>query len=187
MLNIRFSEAQQAAKEARAQMEAAQKKMQESIRLVLQEGFVPIFEKYPFLDSIAWAQYTPYFNDGSPCVFSSSLCDVSLNTKMDIEEGTAQYSGYENGEDFYKRLHDTVTDYSVGSYPYPELPNPDHDPQYEACQKEVLEFFKAFTDGERSNYEEPSSFDQALRGIFGDHVSVTITREGIEVESYDHE
>lgn len=33
------------------------------------EAFAGLFEKYSDLDSFAWPQYTPYFNDGDACHF----------------------------------------------------------------------------------------------------------------------
>jgi len=32
-----------------------------------------IFERHPSLESFSWTQYTPYFNDGSPCVFDANV------------------------------------------------------------------------------------------------------------------
>ncbi len=29
----------------------------------------PIFDANPTLEAVRWTQYTPYFNDGEPCVF----------------------------------------------------------------------------------------------------------------------
>ena len=38
---------------------------------VFKEGMKEIFEKYPLLEKVRWTAYTPYFNDGDECVFSS--------------------------------------------------------------------------------------------------------------------
>jgi hypothetical protein len=36
-----------------------------------------IFEENPLLQEITWRQYTPYFNDGAPCVFEVN--DFAIN------------------------------------------------------------------------------------------------------------
>ncbi len=36
----------------------------------ISEAFRQLFEAHPRLESVTWAQYTPYFNDGDACTFS---------------------------------------------------------------------------------------------------------------------
>ncbi len=43
------------------------------------EASKDLFEKYPELISFRWTQYTPYFNDGDPCVFSANAEYPYLN------------------------------------------------------------------------------------------------------------
>lgn len=43
------------------------------------EGMNAVFEEYEQLESISWTQYTPYFNDGDPCEFSSNIYSIELN------------------------------------------------------------------------------------------------------------
>ena len=37
---------------------------------ILGEAFKKFFSELPIVTAIEWTQYTPYFNDGDPCVFS---------------------------------------------------------------------------------------------------------------------
>jgi len=37
-----------------------------------------IFKKYP-IESFGWSQYTPYFNDGDTCAFSSNTDYLKIN------------------------------------------------------------------------------------------------------------
>jgi len=50
------------------------RKMQEQFRkdgrALFKEVCASLFEANPKLESFGWQQYTPYFNDGDPCVFS---------------------------------------------------------------------------------------------------------------------
>ena len=56
------------------------KKQVEDLRMQLQktgeqfliEHFKETFAKYPNLKQVQWTQYTPYFNDGEECTFSSN-------------------------------------------------------------------------------------------------------------------
>ncbi len=36
----------------------------------LGDAFKAVFDAYPEILAVKWAQYTPYFNDGEPCEFS---------------------------------------------------------------------------------------------------------------------
>lgn len=39
---------------------------------MLKEEFKKWFDDFPELKAFSWTQYTPYFNDGEPCVFQIS-------------------------------------------------------------------------------------------------------------------
>lgn len=38
-----------------------------------QESSLALFAAHPVLKTFAWTQYTPYFNDGDPCVFGAHV------------------------------------------------------------------------------------------------------------------
>jgi len=60
----------------------------------MQKFFDEFFEKNPEVESIHWVQYTPYFNDGSPCVFSVGDMYATLKgDKVDGDEGSCLYLG----------------------------------------------------------------------------------------------
>ena len=78
-----------------AELEATKMKL-------LQQGFSEsakvVFKKYPWLEQFSWTQYTPYWNDGSECVFHVRVYDdegIDLNgidvldLEYDIKEGGA--------------------------------------------------------------------------------------------------
>lgn len=44
----------------------------------------PLFEKYPGVKNVRWTQYTPYFNDGDACEFSTNAGYADLN--YDVRE-----------------------------------------------------------------------------------------------------
>jgi hypothetical protein len=96
-----------------------------------------LFESYPELISFRWTQYTPYFNDGDPCVFSA-------NTEYPYLNGS--------DDEFFSSKDEPLN----------------------KAGKAVIKLLKTFED---EDYEM----------MFGDHCQVTVTRNGIDVEEYEHE
>ncbi len=83
----------------KAGIELAQAQIMELGRQAMSEGLKGLFEEYPFLGAIAWAQYTPYFNDGDPCVFSTG--EITCHTIADMasyEDGPEEL--FEDGPEF---------------------------------------------------------------------------------------
>lgn len=35
----------------------------------MKTAFIDFFNEHPDIHALSWRQYTPYFNDGDPCVF----------------------------------------------------------------------------------------------------------------------
>ena len=42
------------------------------LKYVFGEAMKGVFDKHPCLMGLRWTQYTPYFNDGDPCVFRNN-------------------------------------------------------------------------------------------------------------------
>lgn len=122
-----------------------------------------LFEKHPKLESFGWRQYTPYFNDGEECTFSAHVDEPDIN-----------------GIDGYRANFqlEFVTDYGGKQDPatkqYPKKLNENYSPEVAAAQKDVVEFLQ--------NIDE-----SVLRDLFDDHVRVTVTRAGTDVEEYEHD
>lgn len=131
----------------------AQKQAQEFFN----QGCQELFRNNPDLESFSWRQYTPYFNDGDPCVFSAQNDDPYVNNinewgdTEDGEEGPEVYNW--NGRDR------EYTDYGV---------------KWLAMAGPVKEFLATFEDDD-------------LLNLFGDHVTITVTKDGIQKEEYDHD
>lgn len=122
-----------------------------------------LFEKHPKLESFGWRQYTPYFNDGEECTFSAHVDEPDIN-------GIYGYDA-----DFEKEF---VADYEKAPDPvtkqYGKKKNENYDLEVFAAQKDVIKFLQ--------NIDE-----SVLRDLFDDHVRVTVTREGTDVEEYEHD
>ena len=67
-----------------------QKSLQEEIRQAgekeIKKVVKKVFEETPGLHCISWSQYTPSFNDGSPCYFT--IGPINLLTKQEFEVAT---------------------------------------------------------------------------------------------------
>lgn len=148
-------------------LKAEQKRLlRESGGELLQAVFKPLLES-GLIREVAWAQYTPFFNDGEACYFS-------VNDPYFLTERAAQA-----GEDDYFHdvdswtLRQAVFDCRDG-----ELENPDYSPE---LIKLVQEFSAKFW-----------KVEDIMEDVFGDHVKVIAKlRDGetiFNVEEYeDHE
>lgn len=153
----------------------------EVAKSMVHDGTKSIFAEYgDVVHSFGWAQYTPYFNDGDPCTFGMN--GLWVYAVEDVK-------GVEDEDQLYDLLHEWKYDYEgspafgysdskyrkTTGYGRNELPNPNYDPRYgeayEACQ---------------AIYSALSDNDLAL-DLFGDHVEVTFSAEGVDVEEHDHD
>ena len=156
--------------------------------------FAPLFNQCPRLAGFWWSQYTPYFNDGDTCEFSSHasyahaiiydeegnkidteyienspLDEVSyviLKSKEEVDECLA----------LCKKLGYTwfdKTNTKVGNRGY--RINPHYDSHLSSTLKDIQLVL-----GEIPN--------DMYRDLFGDHVKVSVYADGtINVKEYDHD
>lgn len=136
---------------AKKQMKDFRKKMSDDGKQFFGELVKDLFDKNPTLEYFGWKQYTPYFNDGDPCVFSANVDDPIVIFSTDNEEVREDFE--DDGERYFV----------------------DTDKSKEAkIFRKVKKLLKHFDD---DDYEI----------LFGDHVSVKVMRDEIEVEEYSHD
>lgn len=126
---------------------------------------------HPEVAEIKWKQYTPYFNDGDPCYFSADdvtfLLDVSEDSDGDYEDGFLYASDVKiQGGDQDEWSREARTWVKTGKT-FPKHPAADD--------------LSALTQLSRGE------FDNVLQELFGDHVEVAVTRQGITVDEYSHD
>lgn len=117
-----------------------------------------VFAQNPELKGFRWTQYTPYFNDGDSCEFN--VHDFEIN-----HPGDEYNKDRENEEDEDSEYHDWVSWYDA-----PE----GYTSTLRKAYDSVREFFRQF---DESDLEE----------MFGDHVRVKVTPEGVDVDEYSHD
>lgn len=141
----------------------------------------PLEELSPLMQSVldspkvarfGWTQYTPYFNDGDPCVFGVNELWADPVVTADSEPSS---DGYHEVISWDKRWGSRPSTFNEATKSWEEgfYVGPD-----EEIYDKLLDLNKAISSG---------AFNDVLLEAFGDHATVTVTREGITVEYYDHD
>ena len=130
------------------------------------EGAKQIIDSCPDLESVSWNQYTPYFNDGDVCQFSANTDYLRVNGEYADEDDSLRSTivvtnGTWNRD---KRVYEGRV----------EKPNPKYNQSLAEAVDKMTEFLGIFD----------NDFFQTQ---FGDHVTVTITANGVDTEDYDHD
>jgi hypothetical protein len=137
----------------------------------------PLFQAVlddPLITSFGWHQYTPYFNDGEPCVFGvrapwfRTAHDTDPDSDYDLEV---------NGYSTHPTLGGVERE-STGTYPNRLVTSETYKGEHEATFRTCLAMSEAIAGGE---------FETVLLEAFGDHARVVVSRDGIDVEFYEHD
>lgn len=120
------------------------------------------------VEKIRWHQYTPYFNDGDPCVFGVSSPQVLLTG--DEDEGDFDYGEFR-------------TDYELYDY------SPDESLSY--AERRIFKVRDMDTKPIHDALQELESIfphhENLLKDKFGDPAEVVYDGESFDVEYYDHD
>lgn len=137
----------------------------------------PIEELQPVLQAVlddptivefGWRQYTPYFNDGEPCEFGVNGTWVRTTADEDADEDELEMWGHRSLGKIPGHREQTIGQWVNDPYEGPD------EARYLRCK--ALE--KAVEGG---------AFEHVLLDAFGDHANITVRRDGIQVEFYDHD
>lgn len=120
------------------------------------------FLAVPGVRGLVWDQYTPYFNDGDPCEFS-------INEVRALVEGV---DAFDENYDF---------DYNTGFSSW-ELSN------WKTGEPiELPGGVDSIAIKNALDKLQTSSWESVVLTNFGDHASVTATKDGFNVEFYEHD
>lgn len=176
---------------------------------ILHEGTKSYFEKHgTIVEQIFWQQYTPWFNDGETCVFSTGEPNIVLYADTNEEK-------YEYGSDFcndmahYKDMLDKWAEFNADPEAYKDKINAntggnyfnnnwnkrEHYKPYYLSKEELLakvaqynSYPKDFVKDTDAMLDVICSIDDAImEELFGNHITVRITANGVETEEYNHE
>jgi len=136
---------------------------------IFERSLLTLIRRYPLIQNIHWTQYTPHFNDGSPCTFSVGYLYVKIHginysvSDHPNNEPLLHADEYENDnlseEEFGKKL---TPEQIIESHP-------------EMC-KELLQLQNTLQVLQDVVYEQ-----------FGDHKAVTVDRDGVSTEDCEHD
>lgn len=169
------------------------------------EEFAPILQAViddPLFRACGWRQYTPYFNDGEACEFSAygfwihTTLDRSTSKDVDqlaklrslLDAGILTQPEFDTALD---RLPDEDDDpdenddFDIGYGTHPTLGGTEGygtDGRYVGEHEDTWRNARALSDA-----IDAGTFYDVLLAAFGDHAKVVVYREGISVESYEHD
>lgn len=190
-----------------------EKQIKEEAKEVFAATSKDIFEKHgDVVHSFGWTQYTPYFNDGEPCEFGTG--ELFIVSKADHEkdddneeefyyESPGEFGAYGTDDNklvktFYeykqeeepynyqtrqrepKVIEDRLTTYKPGTNrsgivgPINEVDNPNYDPVYGEAKDDITHLFGLLD-------------ETTLESMFGNHVVIIVTADGVSVEEYSHD
>lgn len=152
-----------------------QRKFQTQAQALFKEITKEFFDKNPGVTGVVWTQYTPYFNDGDTCEFrvnDATFTNAPIDELNEVRWG--EYEGeaenvwacenvghvLNSDREYYQNTKNIIL--AAGGV------------DAESC---VL-FDKAITSGE---------MESVMQAMFGDHVKVIATRDGFEVDEYEHD
>jgi hypothetical protein len=127
----------------------------------------------PNVSAVRWRQWVPSFNDGDPCEFTmdkfylrpgTALTTIDTDPEDDADEDDGEY-----GDGFVDHYKLTCV-WDNDARTYVDIPDP------HAGAKPLQELNK-----------HSGHFESVLRESFGDHAIVTATRDGFQVELYEHD
>ena len=140
---------------------ALQKEFQTTAQALFKETTKEFFEQNPLVNSIVWTQYTPYFNDGDTCEFS-----VGSATYTNAIDGDSIRWGEYDGDE------ENIWVYGDDCYGEP-VPVP------EEMNTELCDSFDRML--------QSSEMEAVMKAMFDDHVKVIATRDGFDVQDFDHD
>lgn len=170
-----MSQLQSAFEQLISDQKELQRKFQDQAQGLFKEITKEFFEKNPGITGVVWTQYTPYFNDGDTCEFS--VGDPTFTNAPVDELNEVRWGEYE-GETEGVWACENVGYVLESDRPYyTETANAIRaaggvDPV--SCTL----FGKAIGSSE---------MEAVMEAMFGDHVKVIATRDGFDVEEYDHD
>jgi hypothetical protein len=148
--------------EMNAEMQALRETYQRRGQEIFKQAFKEFFDANPEVTAVGWKQYTPYFNDGDACVFRCN----------------ADYAFITNAADY--------GDISYGEYDGDDENVWIEDPDYGDYQEELIPK-NVSKNAEALRRLLGKIDDDVFLDMFGDHVQVFATREGFDVQDYEHD
>ena len=147
---------------------------QKEAQALFKETTKEFFANNSDITAVIWTQYTPYFNDGDECVFS--IGDVYFTNATNLDEITS-WGEYEP---------DDENVFSVSNPAY--IMN--NDREYYKKDRAKLRALKNFNADDcelLSKMINSNEMENIMRAMFDNHVRVVATKDGFDVQEFEHE
>jgi hypothetical protein len=161
------------------QIKETREKVAAEAQTLVKFVFEAFFVKHPTVHAIGWTQYTPYWQDGEECTFRVNEINLYIN-----EDSFDEDEGWHDGD---QNLLDR-RDYHLRETQW-HKPEPD---RAEIIDKQIEDLggmgsYRAIL----ADFEAVASSlakidDRYMEMIYGDHVSVFYTKDGVVIEEYEH-
>jgi hypothetical protein len=174
---------------AKKDIEKLKIKLVKDTQMLFKQSVKDIFKKHKELISFSWTQFTPHWNDGDSCQFSANTDYIYLNGSEESE------SLWDN-----QNLYNDLLDYeSVRNKLKAEnvklAKKKDQKWRIESNERKLEELENADIKQVKWKTEVLKDINglldmadtDALLEMFNDHVKVTVTKDGIETEDYEHD
>ena len=154
------------------EQEKLRAQFQETAQALFKETTKEFFDNNPTITAVVWRQYTPYFNDGEPCTFN--VYEPVFTNAPDPENVRYEYEGEEENV------------FAVDNIGYVLESN---SPYYENVKQLIQKLggVDANSCNEFSSMICSPAMEDVMLEMFGDHVKIIATRDGFEVDDYDHD
>lgn len=152
-----------------------QKKFQEQGQALFKETFKEFFDKNEAVKAVVWTQYTPYFNDGDECTFSVNSPTFTNAEGDDLDDVTG-YGEYDGDNEEVWAVENVEWVLGKGREYHTEAAAAIDKGGVDVKSLQLME--EVIQSGE---------MEDILRAMFDDHVKVIATRDGFDVQEYDHD
>lgn len=127
---------------------------------------------HEIIEAVRWVQYTPYFNDGEPCIFNvqeygGGIKFTDTDDYVSTEDGQDEWLAHVGGEKF-----------NYNGPGYPAVQYVTIEGAHPVAGEAAKAFYKTLLSGRH---------DHLLQDVFGDHAEITATREKIVIGEYQHD
>ncbi len=175
-------------------------------RKVIEAVGAEFFARNPSASAIRWTQYTPYWQDGDTCTFSANDPELQL-FEADDEDSERYFDGHQGllRTRGYREREIAEIEAEIAAGPTAETKRHHwhrtrDQSDIDKAKAEIAKidakiekaggvdaYGKIVADFEVAAGLIKSITDTDLEIVFDDHVQVFVTKDGIEVEEYDHD
>ena len=153
---------------------ALKAKFQTEAQAMFKETMKEFFDKNPGISALKWSQFTPYFNDGDACEFNVN--DVYFTNASPEELDNVNHYGVYEGED------ETVWVVPSMKYTLSSKYHAEDAAKIRAAGGVDVDSCQLI-----DKMIQSSEMEDIMMEMFGDHVIITATRDGFDVNDYEHD